>query len=136
MALSRRTFFRRVGLGGAGVALVNRRGAELLAGAFQQPVDPEFIGIGNNENPRGPGDAVLEALRGRITHRVGRYPDNIAELTDTIAKKWGGRPENVLLATGSGAELIAGPERIQAQPNSWSTAARPSPRPSRRRPMS
>ena len=108
MALSRRTFFRKVGLGGAGVALVNRRGAELLAGAFQQPVDPKFIGIGNNENPRGPGDAVLEALRGRITHRVGRYPDNIAELTDTIAKKWGGRPENVLLATGSGAELIAG----------------------------
>ena len=108
MALSRRTFFRKVGLGGAGVALVNRRGAELLAEAFQQPVDPKFIGIGNNENPRGPGDAVLEALRGRITHRVGRYPDNIAELTDTIAKKWGGRPENVLLATGSGAELIAG----------------------------
>jgi histidinol-phosphate aminotransferase len=105
MALSRRAFVRTVGVGGAGLAFAGRGGA--LLDAAQQPVDPDFIGIGNNENPRGPGDAVLEALRGRVTHRVGRYPDNIAELTDTIAKKWGGKPENVLLATGSGSELVA-----------------------------
>jgi histidinol-phosphate aminotransferase len=112
MALSRRAFFRTVGVGGAGVfssAFLTR--AELLAmaqqGASTVPYDPDAIVININENPRGPGDAALEALRGRVTHRVGRYPDNVQELSATIGKMWGGKPDNVLLATGSGAELVA-----------------------------
>jgi histidinol-phosphate aminotransferase len=107
MALTRRAFVRTVGVGGAGLAVLARHPVDSAAAGLQQAVDPDFIGIGNNENPRGPGDAVLEAIRGRITHRVGRYPDNIAELRETIAQKLGGKPENVLLATGSGAELVA-----------------------------
>jgi histidinol-phosphate aminotransferase len=107
MPLSRRAFFRTAGIAGAGMAFLTRQHAELRASGTQQPVDPEFIGIGNNENPRGPGDAVLEALRGRVTPRVGRYPDNVAELTETIAARLGGKPENVLVATGSGAALVA-----------------------------
>jgi len=112
MALSRRAFFRTVGIGGAGVvssSFLTR--AELLAmvqqGAATMPYDPEAIVINGNENPRGPGEAAIEALRGRITHRVGRYPDNVAELTEIIGKKWGGKAENVLMATGSGSELQA-----------------------------
>jgi histidinol-phosphate aminotransferase len=112
MALSRRAFFRTVGAGGAGAlygSFFTR--AELLAGGQQGaatlPYDPDAIVININENPRGPGDAALEALRGRVNVRVGRYPDNVRDLEATIAKMWGGRPENVLLATGSGAELQA-----------------------------
>jgi histidinol-phosphate aminotransferase len=112
MALSRRAFFRTVGAGGAGAlygSFFTR--AELLAGGQQGAAtlryDPEAIVININENPRGPGDAALEALRGRVNVRVGRYPDNVRDLEATIAKMWGGRPENVLLATGSGAELQA-----------------------------
>jgi histidinol-phosphate aminotransferase len=112
MALSRRAFFRTVGIGGAGVfstSVLTR--AELLAlgqqGAATLPYDPEAIVININENPRGPGEAALEALRGRVTPRVGRYPDNVRDLEETIARRWGGKPENVLLATGSGAELQA-----------------------------
>jgi histidinol-phosphate aminotransferase len=65
------------------------------------------IKISSNENPRGPSPAALEAIRGRTTLQVGRYPDNIDELTGVIAKMYGAKPENVWLGTGSGPELTA-----------------------------
>jgi histidinol-phosphate aminotransferase len=97
-------------MGGAGVLssafVVGRREASLSAQA-SRPFVPGEIWIHGNENPRGPGDAALEALRGRINVRVGRYPDNVQDLNATIAKMLGGKPDNVLIATGSGSELAA-----------------------------
>jgi len=46
-------------------------------------------------------------LRGKSNYRVGRYPENIGALEDTIAKKFGAKAENVLIGTGSGAILEA-----------------------------
>jgi histidinol-phosphate aminotransferase len=115
MALSRRAFMRRVGVGGAGalgVALSSRRSEAARVQNLPEPnlplVEPGTIRISTNENPRGPGDAALEALRARVSGRLGRYPDNVADLTAAIARRYGARPENVLLSTGSNSELIAG----------------------------
>ena len=114
MAVSRRAFFRTVGIGGAGVlssSWLSREELQLLARGQpqggQRALDSEAIRISGNTNPRGPGEAALEAARGRATYRVGRYPDNVQELQATIAKMLGGNPENVLLATGSGSVLEA-----------------------------
>jgi histidinol-phosphate aminotransferase len=116
MALSRRSFVRTVGLGGVSAALVAARGREafLAAGLSDAEVQASLaarasatIKISSNENPRGPSPAALEAVRGRTTYAVGRYPDNIEALTDVIAKMYGAKPDNVWLGTGSGPELTA-----------------------------
>jgi histidinol-phosphate aminotransferase len=112
MAVSRRTFFRTLGIGGAGLVgsrFLTQEELTLFAqqGGGRRPYDPSEIRISSNENPRGPGEAALEAIRGRVNVRVGRYPDNIQELNATIARILGGKPENVLIATGSGSELEA-----------------------------
>ena len=93
MALSRRDFVRTLGIGGAGAlstAMVIGRGREALAWG-PEPVDaglPQAAGtdqqivISSNENPRGPGKAALDAIRGRTsrsaatgaTSRELRYP--------------------------------------------------------------
>jgi histidinol-phosphate aminotransferase len=116
MAVSRRSFVRTVGLGGVSAAFVAARGREALFSAGLSDGDiqaaqaanaPPKIKISSNENPRGPSPAVLEAIRGRTTYGVGRYPDNIDALTEAIAKMYGAKPENVWLGTGSGPELTA-----------------------------
>ena len=114
MSLSRRSFVRTLGIGGAGILsadFIGGRGLEhALAMGLQErraPRGADAIVISSNENPRGPADAVLEILRGKSNYRVGRYPDNIGVLEDTIAKKFGAKAENVLIGTGSGAILEA-----------------------------
>ena len=114
MSLSRRTFVRTLGIGGAGILsadFIGGRGFEhALAMGLQErraPRGTDAIVISSNENPRGPADAVFEILRGKTNYRVGRYPDNIGVLEDTIAKKFGAKAENVLIGTGSGAILEA-----------------------------
>jgi len=114
MSLSRRTFVRTLGIGGAGILsadFIGGRGLEhALAMGLQErraPRGNDAIVISSNENPRGPADAVLEMLRGKSNYRVGRYPENIGALEDTIAKKFGAKAENVLIGTGSGAILEA-----------------------------
>ena len=116
MALSRRSFVRTVGLGGVSSAFIAARVQEepLAAGlrdvasqAAQAGRAAVPIKISSNENPRGPSPAALEAVRGRTTFAVGRYPDNIDALTEVIAKMYGAKPENVWLGTGSGPELTA-----------------------------
>ena len=96
MSLSRRAFARTLGLGGAGVLsadFISGRGFEhLMAMGLQErraPRGADAIVISSNENPRGPSPAALEAIRGRTTYAVGRYPDNVEELTDVIAKMYG-----------------------------------------------
>src|ERR1700731_963739 len=88
MSLSRRHFFRNLGLGSAGLLstpFIIARGREAMAfeaGVMQPPDDGGFIRISSNENARGPGRKTIEALRNTISPRVGRGypPDYTADL--------------------------------------------------------
>jgi histidinol-phosphate aminotransferase len=117
LSLSRRSFVRTVGLGGAGLsaAFVTSRGRE--AWAFEgeavqalQPPDDGVIHIDSNENARGPGQSAIDALHRAISARVGRGypPDYVGELTRTIATHNGIGTDRVIISTGSGAILDAG----------------------------
>ncbi|HJZ72567.1 MAG TPA: aminotransferase class I/II-fold pyridoxal phosphate-dependent enzyme [Vicinamibacterales bacterium] len=113
MSLSRRHFFRNLGLGGAGLLstpFIIGRGHEAMAfegGALQPPDDGGFIRISSNENARGPGRKTMDALRNAISPRVGRGypPDYTADLVGTIADVYGVSKDHVIVATGSGAIL-------------------------------
>ncbi|MGE0813063.1 MAG: histidinol-phosphate transaminase [Vicinamibacterales bacterium] len=114
MSVSRRSFVRTVGVGaGLSTAFIIGRGREAMAlesaGALQPPDDGGFIRINSNENARGPGKSVIDALHGGISPRVGRGypPDYIDVLVDTIASSYGAKKENVIIGTGSGPMLEA-----------------------------
>jgi histidinol-phosphate aminotransferase len=63
-----------------------------------------FAKLANNENPYGPPDSVIKAITHamKYANRYG-YPDS--GLTDELAKHHGVRPDNILLAAGSGEIL-------------------------------
>ena len=63
-----------------------------------------FAKLANNENPYGPPESVMKAMTRamKYANRYG-YPDG--GITDEIAKHHGVKPENVLLAAGSGEIL-------------------------------
>ncbi len=133
MSLSRREFVRSVGWGGTGMLtlpfIISRGREELSARGIegQNPplIEPGFIRISGNENPRGPGDAALRALEGRVSYKVGRYPDNPPGLAETIAALYGAKSENVLMSTGS-AGLLAGAVRAFTSPDRPLVNASPS----------
>ena len=117
MSLSRRSFVRTIGLGGAGLstALVIGRGREAMAfeAATMQPLVPPddgVIHIDSNENARGPGKSSLEALQRAISPRVGRGypPDYVGELSRTISGHYTVAADRVIVGTGSGPILEAG----------------------------
>ena len=58
--------------------------------------------LASNENPLGPGQAVLDAVRAGFGE-LGRYQFATAapRYAELIAKKHGIKPENVLLGSGS-----------------------------------
>ena len=60
--------------------------------------------LANNENPYGPPDSVMQAMTKafKYSNRYG-YPDG--GITEEIAKHHGVKPENVLVAAGSGEIL-------------------------------
>lgn len=77
------------------------------AGAAAGPTLPEgvqVIRISSNENPLGPGRAVLDAIVNKFPE-AGRYPfnstPNEGKLAETIAALHKARPENVILGAGS-----------------------------------
>jgi histidinol-phosphate aminotransferase len=63
-----------------------------------------FAKLANNENPYGPPDSVLKAMMHatKYANRYG-YPDG--GIVDEIAKHHGVKPENVMIAAGSGEIL-------------------------------
>ncbi len=63
-----------------------------------------FAKLANNENPYGPPESVMKAMTRamKYANRYG-YPDG--GITEEIAKHHGVKPENVLLAAGSGEIL-------------------------------
>jgi histidinol-phosphate aminotransferase len=104
MSLSRRRFVQTVGAGAAGFWVAGR-GRE--AGLFDLGFDALHaqtsspIILASNENPLGPGRAVLDSVRAGFGE-LGRYQfATAAEVTELVAKKHGVKPENVLLGSGS-----------------------------------
>jgi histidinol-phosphate aminotransferase len=66
---------------------------------------PTAIRLDSNENPNGPGQAVLDAIRAMFGE-ASRYPDTqSADLIATIAQHFNVTPDNVLLGCGSGEIL-------------------------------
>ena len=116
MPLSRRSFVRAIGLGGATVMtapLIGARGREALAaelraglGASGASLEPAALAAGvirlsSNENPRGPCAAALQGLQGALGE-ASRYPFTPPEeLRAAIAAAHRVRVENVLLGCGS-----------------------------------
>lgn len=114
MSRSRRNFVRTLGLGGAGLStsFITGRGREAMAfepGAMPPPDDGGVIRISSNENARGPGKNVIEALHNAITPRLGRGypPDYTNDLVAALARHYKVGRESVIIATGSGPILEA-----------------------------
>jgi histidinol-phosphate aminotransferase len=102
MSLSRRRFVQTLGVGAAG-AWVGARGREASLFSFEQPVSAaeRMIILSSNENPLGPGQAVLNAVKG-VYGQAGRYPFATAnDVAKAIAERQKVKLENVLLGTGS-----------------------------------
>lgn len=102
MSLSRRAFVQTLGVGAAG-AWIGARGREASIFSFEQPVSAaeRMIILSSNENPLGPGQAVLNAVKGAYG-RAGRYPFATAnDVAKAIAERQKVKLENVLLGTGS-----------------------------------
>jgi histidinol-phosphate aminotransferase len=109
MALSRRRFVSQVGFG-AGAALTSSiwaRGRENSVWSAFEPtleaVERGVVCISSNENPVGPGKAVLDALRKLLEGGTspGRYSNQMGQLTEAIAGHFKVKTDNVILGEGS-----------------------------------
>jgi histidinol-phosphate aminotransferase len=109
MALSRRRFVSQVGIG-AGAALTSSiwaRGRENSVWSAFEPtleaVERGVVCISSNENPVGPGKAVLDALRKLLEGGTspGRYSNQMGQLTEAIAGHFKVKTDNVILGEGS-----------------------------------
>ncbi len=144
MTISRRTFLKRsatsLGAGGAAV-FIGARGHEAWASAlgegetsFAAEETTDLI-LSSNENPLGPGQHVLDAMRGILGPDgagAGRY--HFAQINQTVeilAKKHGVDPENMFIGLGSSqilqvsAQVFTSKERGVVSPNpTFGTCAR------------
>ena len=108
MPLSRRSFVRALGAGGAGafaLPAITARGLEASreAGPLRlvQPGAPAPIWLDSNENAYGPSPEALAAIRASFGDAC-RYPGEAeAALRDALAAEHKVKPENILLGTGS-----------------------------------
>src|SRR5262245_18387594 len=126
MTLSRRKFVQTAGIG-AGAALTGSiwgRGRENSIWSAIEPnlqaVERGVICIASNENPVGPGKAVLDSLRTILEggNRPGRYSNQAGDLQDAVAAKfakYGVKREIVLLSEGSTEILRAATQVFTAK---------------------
>src|SRR5262245_56426224 len=105
--LTRRHFVQTAGAA-ALTSFVAGRGRENAVWSFFEPtlqaIEPGVICLASNENPVGPGQTVLDAVRkafGPQGATPGRYSDAGGALIEEIAKKFKVKPENVVLGCGS-----------------------------------
>jgi histidinol-phosphate aminotransferase len=81
-----------------------RAGGAGRAGGPALPEGVEVIRISSNENPLGPGRAVLDAITGKFPE-AGRYPfnstPNDGKLTETIAALHKAKTDQIVLGAGS-----------------------------------
>jgi histidinol-phosphate aminotransferase len=109
--LTRRGFVQTVGIGAAGAltsSFIGARGREnSLWSAFEptlEALEPGVICLASNENPLGPGQKVLDAVKtafGPTGAQPGRYSGSSGALIEQIAKKFNVKTENVVLGCGS-----------------------------------
>ena len=125
MPLSRRSFL--AGFDPEQSSAHPRKGMAVALPPAPPPVDPNAIHLDKNENPLGPGPSAMEAMT-RGFDFAGRYPTNArpntSDLRDTIARKFGVRPENVLVSNGSG-ELLRVATRVYTSPSRHLLTASP-----------
>lgn len=131
MAVSRRSFLRTLGAGGAAVALplplIAARGreatvAESWRGASFLP-PPEGIRIDSNENPYGPASQVLPAIRD-VFGESSRYPDwTNAQLRATAAEFFKVPEDHFLFGSGSSEILKVAVETFASARRGLVTAA-------------
>jgi histidinol-phosphate aminotransferase len=131
MSVSRRGFLQGLGMGQTGhaSAFMAARGheehvAELMqqggrqSGRATPPPGVEVIRISSNENPLGPGKAVIDTILGKFPE-ANRYPFNSspldADLEILIAKLNSAKRENVVLGVGS-QELLRNAVRVYTSP--------------------
>ncbi len=115
MSFSRRDFVRRLGAGGAAAAsLISYRPEDLFAleqgqRGGGQSVTGNIIKLSNNENLRGPGPKVIEALKNHnfTNLGLGYPPPSLNGFVEACAAMDGAKPNNVIIATGSGEILTA-----------------------------
>lgn len=105
MSLSRRRFLHTLGASGAGVWIAARgREAAIFGGPAWDTLAAQSaspIILASNENPIGPGRAVLEAIHAGFGE-TGRYQvANAEQVTELIARKHRVKPQNVLVGSGS-----------------------------------
>ena len=107
--LTRRRFVQAAGFGAAG-AWISARGREdavwsLIAPGVSAAQAPRgMIVLSSNENPMGPGKAVLDAIKaafGPSGAQPGRYSGATGELAEVLARKHAVKPENILIGCGS-----------------------------------
>jgi histidinol-phosphate aminotransferase len=102
MSFTRRAFVKAVGIGGVSMLAARR---DVWAGLVPGPArPPRPLLLHNNENPLGPGPAVLDAVRAALGQGApaGRYPwHDVAPLHKAIADRFGVGPENVVTGCGS-----------------------------------
>lgn len=110
--MQRRSFVRTLGAG-AVVAL----GGRVLGGGrvigpwtrgFEEALEAAQTGqpilLHNNENPLGPGDKAIAAMRAKLTERgvpAARYTSLAPGLAEALAARHGCKPENILIGCGS-----------------------------------
>ena len=104
--LTRRRFVHTLGLGAA--AYIGARGREhAIWSALETPleaVERGVICLSSNENPLGPGPAVLDAIKaafGPSGATPGRYSGSARDLIDARAAHLRVKPENIVLGCGS-----------------------------------
>jgi histidinol-phosphate aminotransferase len=119
MSLSRRELLWKLGAGGAAAASIATYSREdLLALGLEQgqrgggprPAGGgDVIKLSNNENLRGPGPKVIEALKNHNFSNLGLGypPPHLGAFVDACAAMDGAKPQNVIISTGSGEILTA-----------------------------
>src|SRR5215213_8764575 len=99
--LTRRSFVHTLGIGAA--AYIGARGRENAVWSAFEPslgaIERGVICLSSNENPLGPGPAVLDAVKtafGPAGATPGRYSGSARDLIDALAKRLGVKPENIV----------------------------------------
>jgi histidinol-phosphate aminotransferase len=135
MSVSRRGFLRGTVLPFSGTVIAARgmEASRASAGPDRSPQSlvppgvPE-IRISSNENPLGPGKAVLAAILGKFP-QAGRYPFNSTpsdrELTSAIASEFKIKADNIVLGGGS-QELLKNAVRAFTTPSRGLVTGAPS----------
>src|SRR5262245_40270338 len=105
MGISRRTFFRSLGVGAAASSVLPWTVERLVGAAVLEPPRPQepdgLVHLDSNENAYGPSEKTKEAIRDSIPS-ANRYPNKYYDpLTEKIAALHHISPEQVVLGCGS-----------------------------------